>query len=143
METIAAALEEAFSDYRKEVEECRRALKPADGLFGFGHSLKDDACHDRFDRRVAQAVAAACALPPSPEEAERLVRRLLLPGDAQPWPPAAEWMLRAAERHALPLIPYLGKAEAAALLKEYTTRYRPWDRLPAQKEVCRALKERA
>ena len=143
METIAAALEQAFSDYRKEVEECRRRLKPADGLFGIGHSLKDDACNDRFDRRVEQLVAAACALPPMPEEAERLARRLLLPQDTQPWPLAAEWMLRAAERHALPLIPFLDKAGAAALLKEYAARYRPWDRLPAQKQVCRALKERA
>ncbi len=143
MEAALDRLEEAFLLYRKELEECARRQRPADGLFGIGHSMKDDLCHDRFDERVGEAVRAICALSPGPGEAERAVRRLLCPGGDAPWPLSAQWMLRAAERHALSLIPFLEREAAGAILKEYTARYRPWDRLPAQKQVCAALKERS
>ena len=52
-------------------------------------------------------------------------------------------MLRAIERHSLPLIPFLDSGAATSLSREYAARYKPWDRLPAQKEVLRALKKRA
>ena len=56
---------------------------------------------------------------------------------------SARWMLRAAERHALGLIPFLDAAAAEKMLEEYSARYRPWDRLPAQKQVINALKRAA
>ena len=67
---------------------------------------------------------------------------LILRDDGPAWPLAAQWMLRAVERHSVALIPLLHAADAAALEKEYAARYPRWDRLPVQKEVLKALKLR-
>ena len=142
MEEQLAAMEQAFLDYRQDLEAFERKRKPTDGLLGIGRSLKDDPCHDRVDERLAQAVEAICAMRPSPEQAERAVG-LLLRSDAAAWPLAAQWMLRALERHSIPLIPFLSRESAAAFLKAYANRYRPWDRLPAQQQVYKALKAKA
>lgn len=143
MEELLAELEQAFADYRTEVEACEKKSKPMDGLFGLGHSVKDDACHGRFDDRVSKAVGAICAAQPAPDDAASALRVLLARRDAETWPPSAQWMLRAAERHGLPLIPSLSAGDADALFKAYADRYKPWDRLPVQRKVFRALKEAA
>ena len=143
MEEPFAALEQAFRDYREDVERFERNKKPAEGLFGIGRTLSDDPCHDRVDGRVGEAVAALAAARPAPAEAGRAVRLLLqntLSGD---WPLAAQWMLRALERHCLPLVPFLDREEAGDLAREYAGRYRPYDRLPTQKQLLRALKQAA
>lgn len=142
MEERFAALEQAFTIYRQDLEACIRKSKPTDGLLGFGHSLKDDPCHERFDERVKEAVDGICALSTDPEDAARTVR-MLLRNDMSSWPVAAQWMLRAIERHCLPLIPCLSPSDAGVFLKDYTARYKPWDRLPVQQEIYKALKHRA
>ena len=142
MEEAIAALEQAFLAYRQDLEEYEKKRRPTDGLLGLGRSLKDDPCHDRLDERVKQAVDALCQASPSPQDAERALG-LLLRADAPAWPLAAQWMLRAVERHSIPLIPFLSPESAGAFLREYAGRYRPWDRLPAQKEVLKALKARS
>ena len=142
MEALAA-LEQAYRDYTTDLENYERKRKPTDGLFGMGHSLQNDPCHERFDERVEQVVNDICAAQPSPEEAKMAVQRLLCWEAGAAWPLAAQWMLRATERHALPLIPHLSQEDAKAFLKEYAARYRPWDRLPAQKKVYQALKGKA
>ena len=140
MEALFAALEQAFADYRTDLENYEKKSKPTDGLLGFGHSLRDDACHERLDERIERTVAGIREAKPDPNQAERAVRLLLYQGKRTDWPLAAQWMLRAVERHALPLIPFLSKDDASAFLQDYTSRYRPWDRLPAQKQVYKALK---
>ena len=142
MEERFAALEQAFIIYRQDLEACVRKSKPTDGLLGFGRSLKDDPCHDRLDERVEAIMKDLCASQPSPQEAARFVG-LLLRDDAGSWPLAAQWMLRAIERHILPLVPFLSPDDAARFLKAYAARYRPWDRLPVQREVFKALKRQA
>ena len=141
MEEYLTALEQAFIAYRQDIESCQKKSRPTDGLLGFGHSLKDDACHERFDERIAQTVSDLCKADPAPETAEQAVALLIARSDSASWPLAAQWMLRAIERHSLPLIPFLAPAAAARLQKDYAARYRPWDRLPAQKEVQKALRD--
>ena len=143
MDGLLSALEQAFADYRADLERYEQKKNPLGGLFGVGSSLKDDSCHDRLDERIEKTVGEMSVLHPSPEDAARAVRMLLRPQDGTPWPLAAEWMLRAVERHTLPLIPFLTREDAAGFLRGYTSRYKPWDRLPAQKEVHRALRNRA
>ena len=65
MDPLLAALDQAFAVYRQEVEACEKKSRPTDGLLGFGHSLKDDACHERFDERVEQAVRDMGSAQPS------------------------------------------------------------------------------
>ena len=140
MQQLFSDLEQAFLDYRGEIEAFEKKRRPTDGLLGFGHSLRDDACHDRLDEKVERAAAAIAGSCPSPEEAERAVRFLLSRAE-QPWPLAAQWMLRAVDRHCIPLIPFLLPEAAGAIYREYAARYRPFDRLPAQKELLKALKK--
>ena len=142
MEEHFAALELAFETYRQDLDEFARKSKPMDGLLGFGRSLKDDPCHDRFDERVKEAVDGIVAASPTPEAAKQTVS-MLLRSDMQSWPPAAQWMLRAIERHILPLIPFLSPDSAAAFQTEYAARYKPRERLPVQQEVFKALKRQA
>ena len=139
MEELFEALAQAFADYRQDLDNYERKRRLTDGLLGFGRSLGDDSCHDRLDGRVRQIVSALCAAHPSPAEAERALG-MLLRDDMPAWPLAAQWMLRAIERHSLPLIPFLSPEAADAFYQAYRRRYRPYDRLPAQREVCLALK---
>ncbi len=141
MEELFQALEQAFASYREDLDKFEQKRRPADGLFGFGHPLQQDGCHERLDERVKEIVRQMAAVPPSPREAEKAVNMILFPAGDPPWPLAAQWMLRAVERHALVLIPFLGKEEAASIRKKYGSRYSPWDRLPAQKQVYNALKK--
>ena len=142
MESSLAEIEKAFAQYGQDLENYEKKRKPTDGLFGLGHVLQHDACHDRLDERIEQAVQRLCASGPDAQTAEACVR-LLLRENTAGLPQAAQWMLRAIERHSLPLIPFLDSGAAASLSREYAARYKPWDRLPAQKEVLRALKKRA
>lgn len=135
-----AKLEQAFTDYRQELEECEKKAKPTDGLLGFGKSVKDDACHDRFDARISEITDAIAAGRPSAEDAEQALRLLLMRSCEEGWHLSAQWMLRAAERHCLSLIPFLKPESAKAICREYGECYKRWDRLPAQKEVYKALK---
>ena len=143
MEELLKALEQTFLDYRKALEECEKKYRPSDGLLGFGHSIKDDPCHEQMDRQVEKSVAEIYGANPSPEEAEKAVRMLLARDDVSAWQPSAQLMLRALERHCIPLIPFLSRETAGALLKKYDARYKRWDRFPAQKEVFKALKAQA
>ena len=136
-------LKEVYRLYRQEVDEYLKKQKPTDGLFGFGHSLANDACHDHFDQRLADAVQALLKAELTEPAAEAAVRTILEPPDDREWPQAAQWMLRAAERHVLKLIPFLSAESAGRFASEYASRYKPWDRLPAQKEIYQALKKRA
>ncbi len=141
MDELLNTLDEAFTAYRRDLDAAQKKHKPTDGLLGFGRSIQDDPCHERFDERVEQAVSAMAAANPSSEQAEHVIRTLLIRDDLQTWHLSAQWMLRAAERHALPLIPFLSTETAGSLLKDYTDRYRPWERLPVQKQVVKALKK--
>lgn len=143
MNEYIGALEQAFADYRQDLENYQKKSKPTDGLLGFGRSLKDDPCHDRLYQKVEEIMEEMCASAPSEGDAERAARFLLFRDDVQTWPLAAQWMLRAVERHTIPLIPFLKPETASTLLRQYGKRYRPWDRLPVQKEVYKALRERA
>ena len=143
MEEQLNALEQAFRDYRKALEECKKKYRPTDGLLGFGRSIKDDPCHSQMDERVEKSVADICRAQPSPADAERAAQMLLARDDMPTWPPSAQLMLRALERHCIPLIPFLSREAAGTLLKKYDARYKRWERFPAQKEVFKALKTQA
>ena len=143
MEELLNALEQAFRDYRTALEACEKKYRPTDGLLGFGHSIKDDPCHTQMDERVEKAVAEICSASPSPEAAERAAQMLLARDDTPTWPTSAQLMLRALERHSIPLIPFLASEAAGRLLKKCDARYKRWDRFPVQKEVFKALKAKS
>lgn len=140
MDKTYAPLEQVYLHYRDALQACERQHKPTDGLFGFGHSIKDDGCHDHFDDQLAQAVASLTAQSPSSEEAEAAIRLIFSQTSLYAYPQSAQWMLFASERHILALIPFLTEQAAARLCAEYGKRYHRWERLPVQQEVYRALR---
>lgn len=135
-------LDGIYAVYRRDLEECARKQKPAAGLFGVGHSIKDDACHDRFDEAV-KSFAEKAAGEATSGEVREIIRRLYTEADGKDYPLSAVWMMIAAERHILLLIPSLTEEDAAELYAGYARRYKRWNRLPAQKEVCAALRKQA
>ncbi len=142
-ESLLEDLKEVYRLYRQEVDECLKKQRPTDGLFGLGHSLASDVCHDRFDQRLADTVQALLETELTEPKAEAAVKTILEPPCDREWPQAAQWMLRAAERHVLKLIPFLSAESAGRFAREYACRYKPWDRLPAQKQIYQALKKQA
>lgn len=139
MRDYPADMKQIFTDYQADIENCRKKYKPVDGLFGISQSMKDDICHDRFDSRTEALTLEFASTNPSPEEADQVIRLLLFPDCFQGLPLSAQWMLRAAERHSVPLIPFLAPDDAMSFYQQYTLRYPPRDRLPAQNKICKAL----
>lgn len=132
-----------YLNYREALAECEKRQKPTDGLFGFGHPVKEDVCHDRFDKSLSEVIGQFVEAKPDPATAARMIRQIFTERDRYPYPRSAEWMLYASERHILSLVPLLESADAAGLCAEYSKRYKPWNRLPAQKDVYRALKAKS
>ena len=143
MEDITSALEQAYSDYRLELAAAEKKQKPADGLFGFGHAIQDDPCHSRLDERITCLVKQAADEGIEPQQAADAIRLLYTQTSLYPYPLSAQWLLYAAERHGMPLVPFLTAEDAADLCREYEKRYKPWNRLPVQKELHRALKRQS
>lgn len=143
MQDVITALEQAYSDYRAELAQAEKKQKPADGLFGLGHSIKDDPCHERLDERIAAIVHQAAAEGMDPKLAAMALRLLFTQTSLYSYPVSAQWMLCAIERHGIQLVPLLTKEDAALLCREYGKRYKVWDRLPVQKELYQALKRKS
>lgn len=143
MQDILAALEQVYSDYRTELAQAQKKQKPADGLFGLGHSMKDDPCHEHLDERIAAIVQQASAERIDSTQAVQALRLIFTQTSLYPYPVSAQWMLYATERHGMLLVPLLTKEDAAILCREYGKRYKVWDRLPVQKELHQALKRQS
>lgn len=143
MEDVLEVLNQIYTDYSVELEACEKKQKVTDGLFGFGHSIKDDPCHERFYDRIQEAMNQLTASAPPSEQAESTILYLFSRKKEYAYPPSAQLMLCAVEKHILPLIPYLTPQAAKHILDEYETMYRRWERLPVQTEVWKTLKKAA
>lgn len=143
MNDIMIALEAAYSDYRNDLAVCEKKQKPADGLFGLGTSIKDAPCHEQLDERIAAIVQQAADEGIGSQQAAQAIRLLFTQTSLYPYPTSAQWMLYATERHGMALVPFLTGEDAAELSREYEKRYKPWNRLPVQKTLCRALKQQS
>lgn len=143
MQDIIAALDQAYSDYRTELAEAEKKQKPADGLFGLGHSIKDDPCHERLDERIAAIVNQAAEEGVGSKQAALALRQIFTQTSLYRYPISAQWMLYATERHGMLLVPLLTREDAVELCRAYGKRYKVWDRLPVQKELHQALKRQS
>ena len=138
---VTESLNTILDEYERAIEAETRTRKPAEGLLGFGRKPGDMACHEAFDQKIEAFFVQLAAQPPCREELIAALQSLFRAADTRPWPEHAYWSLLAAERHALRLIPLLNREDASALLREYAARYKPWERLPVQKQVIQALKK--
>ena len=83
MEDLLAMLRHALESYKQELEEVEKKSRPTDGLFGIGHSAKDDPCHIRFDENVGKTISKMCSAQPAPADAEQAIRMLLMQGKSK------------------------------------------------------------
>ena len=132
-------LRDLLDEYEAAVRAAKARRTAASGLLGLGPKGSDDPCHEAFDGKLATLFAAMAAGDASPADAAEATGLLLRAEDDRPWPMDARWMLVAAQRHALPLIPLLPAPERQGLLLEYRKRYPRFRRLPVQNEILQAL----
>ena len=109
-------LRDLLDEYEAAVRAAKARRTAASGLLGLGPKGSDDPCHEAFDGKLATLFAAMAAGDASPADAAEATGLLLRAEDDRPWPMDARWMLVAAQRHALPLIPLLPAAERQGLL---------------------------
>ncbi len=128
-----------LDEYEAAVRAARARKTPGSGLLGLGPKGSDDPCHEAFDSKLAALFAAMAAGDMSVGDAAEATGLLLRAEDDRPWPVEARWMLIAAQRHTLPLIPLLPAPQRQELLLEYKKRYPRFHRLPVQDEILKAL----
>ena len=137
--SYAQKLRDLLDEYETAVRQARARKTPGSGLLGFGPKRGDDPCHEAFDQKLEALFAAMAAGDPPVEDAADVIGLLLGAEEDRPWPEEARWMLVAAQRHALPVIPLLPGAQRRKLLLEYRKRYPRFRRLPVQDQVLKAL----
>lgn len=134
-----ADLHQLYQQYISQALALESKRQPGQGLFGMGSKPADDPCHEIFVKSAAETAAALALSQPSGEETAALLRRIFQAPSQHPTPLSLYWTLIAAQRCALPLIPLLSPEEAGVLLKEFGQLFRPWQRMPVQKEVMQLL----
>ena len=137
----AATLLSIYAEYLEQVARLMKDKKPADGLLGLGDAPQNAPCHTIFDQQVEAFTHQLSDLDAA--ELAEVVALLLRAEKEHPAPDCAAWMMIAAQRHSLTLIPRISEEMAAELLKWYAAAYPVFHRLPVQKEVIRQLKKRA
>ena len=142
MKDYASDFYQILSRYDADLHAMNTHARPADGLFGLGRRRGDDPCHDVMDQAVQDLLTRLCADPDAVDQAPGILRLLLEAESARSWPDHARWMLIAAQRHGLLLVPLLSAADAAALASWYEGLYRRADRFPVQRDLLRALRRR-
>ena len=137
----SARLRALYENYLDEVENAERNRKFAAGWFGTKGGVADDPCHDRFAdalRSYFEELSGA----PSAAIRDELAYVYTVPRD-NPNPRAAYWMLVAVQSLTRPLVSSLAPQDAEALCELLEKTFRRSERMPAQIELIRALKNRA
>lgn len=138
MITEIAAL---YDTYLSEALRVEQARKPGEGIFGIGKKPSDDPCHDRFISDLGAMLDDFCRSQPASSDVSAVLKLIFRAPKEHPEPTSAYWVLIAAQKLALPLIPLLTLPDAAALVSEYAATYKRWERLPVQKQIYLALKQ--
>ena len=144
MSAAVEAVARIYEAYAEEFYRQKKNHKPLDGIFGFGTGPQDYACHETFIQDLDRQLKSLLSQPPSPQEAEEILRYIYCGGPAR-WEsePTVYWMLLAAHSLTPDLIGCLDAPGARALYDEYQGRYPRRKRLPVQVKVLKSLKERS
>lgn len=132
-------INDIIDGYIVRCRELIAAAKPGAGLFGMGDDPRKDVCHEQFFNELERTVHEIAQGKPTPEEAYPAVSLLLKASKEKDCPDMTAWMLTAAQKLSLPLIPFLTPEQRAELLAWYEKAVPRRIRLPAQKEVYQRL----
>ena len=138
--TYLEEFQEIMTEYDAAVDEVQKNRRGFDGFMGLGHHPGNAACHEIMDKKVAELCGRAAAEGTSAEAAV-LTEAVLKKENSWEGPEFARLMLKAIQRHALPVIPRLGPEDRKNLEEWYNRIYPRRQRLPAQEDVLKALKK--
>ena len=135
-------LEQIYREYEEKLSQAVANASVFAGAFGMGDDPRKDACNQIFYEQVGQWAAAYKESEPAAREAAEAAR-WILEYPARHRSSGTYWMTYAAQKHAQGLITLVEPAEAEKIRVEFLRLYPRNDRLPVQKELLRALADRA
>ena len=139
----SSAVQALFRNYIEEAERLEKERKPSDGLFGMSPKPADDPCHDRFADDLEEALSGFAAGDPEPEEVREVLSYIYRAPKEHLEPLSVFWMLNAVHGLTADLIPLLDPKDAALLCRQYDQDFPRRERLPVQKKVYEALKNKS
>ena len=134
---------EAREIYQAEVDALEKKKHVFDGMFGFGSSVRNDACNDRFDSRVNEILQQALTDGATAEETGDTVCCVLDQILPQQGLEGTAINLIAIQRHCIPLVCRLTAEKAGEIARWFEKTWKRTQRLPVQNELLKALKARA
>lgn len=129
-----------YEDYLTEIQQLEANRKPGEGLLGIGKGPADHPCNDRFVSELETALGELARQPDPGQIRPVLEYMYAIPLDYRELK-TAYWMLMAVHGMTPELAGRLTAPEAQTLWAWYQEHYPPRDRLPAQKQVLKALKQ--
>lgn len=133
----------AYAAYLAGMEDALRSGRSIDGLFGLGRNVTAEQCQDAFVAALNAAVDGFIASEPEPQDVRDAVRFIMAQAHEHRKSQSAYWMLLASHALAIPLVGLLSAEDARSLREYFEGEYPRRERLPVQKELLKALKDRA
>lgn len=135
-------LQEIFTQYDKAAAAARRETKGLAGIWGMGDDPRNHHCHDQFYQEVDAWVMEFLYTQPDAAAVAEAVKLILGAADERR-NRESYWYSFAAQSHVGPMIPWLRAADARAIADWYDTVYTKLERLPAQRNMYKALRKAA
>lgn len=133
---------ELYDSYIEKVNELERNKKFTAGLLGLTKGPKDDPCHDEFIEDLKKKISEFASADPQSEDVYTLLKFMYEAPLEHKDNHLVYWMFMAAHTLSCDLCAFLTKEDAADLYKQFNAAYPRYERLPAQKNVLKALKKR-
>ena len=132
----------AYEQFIEEIIPAEKKRGYFDNLLGRNRGSDFERCQGSFVSNLTDAVEAFAASDPESGDVTDAVSYMFAQAHERKKTGAAYWMLLASHVLTLPLIELLPPAEAKRLREEFEAEYPKRERLPAQRTVISALKDR-
>lgn len=135
-------LEQIYREYEEKLSQAVAKAPVFAGAFGMGDDPRKDVCNQIFYEQVGQWAATFRESDPTAREAAQAAN-WILEYPARHRGSGTYWMTYAAQKHVREFLALVEPNEAEKIRVEFGRMYPKNDRLPVQKEVLRALADRA
>ncbi|HNX64517.1 MAG TPA: hypothetical protein PKI60_04935 [Oscillospiraceae bacterium] len=131
-----------YDEYVAAVKKYKSERKFTDGLMGFGTKEDSFPCHNDFVQKLSDELNIIAQSGSTQEEADEVLRFIYEAPLNNKKYQSAYWMMMAVHSLTEGLFPLISDEQAAELAKWYAEIYPPYDRLPAQIKILKALQSR-
>lgn len=139
---IIGQIVDIYDEYVAAVKKYKSEQKLTDGLMGFGTKEDSLPCHNDFIQKLSNKINIITQSSPTNTEAAEVLRLIYEAPLNNTKYQTAYWMMMAAHSLTEGLLPLISDEQAAELSGWYAEVYPPYDRLPAQKKILKALQSR-